>query len=194
MRPARSGEGSQMERNIEITARSAVASMEGETATIEVVTDYGRLTLRMHRIAFGNLAGEIARALWQKVAEEDPAISAAESHGVPGEGEAQEPASASVGAVGATERPVGGFFVRPDILNRGNTPDGPIQPASQEPEWEAVGAGGEVHEVPIEPAAQESEEEAAGAGDAGDVQGVPIQPAPQESEGEAVGAGAETEA
>ena len=62
-----------MERHIELQVRYASASMDGETATIAVATDHGHLTLRMHRIVLGALAGTIARALFPKVGDSVPA-------------------------------------------------------------------------------------------------------------------------
>ena len=72
-----------MERHIELQVRYASASMDGETATIAVATDHGHLTLRMHRIVLGALAGTIARALFPKVGDFVPALGPIEMQDFP---------------------------------------------------------------------------------------------------------------
>ena len=82
-----------MERHIELQVRYASASMDGETATIAVATDHGHLTLRMHRIVLGALAGTIARALFPKVGDSVPAQGPIEMQELllnPGQGSRRE--------------------------------------------------------------------------------------------------------
>jgi hypothetical protein len=63
-----------MDEDIELTVRYASASLDGETARIAVVTDSGPLTLQMHRIVLGALAGSIARALFPRTSEPAPLL------------------------------------------------------------------------------------------------------------------------
>jgi hypothetical protein len=63
-----------MDEDIELTVRYASASLDGETARIAVVTDSGPLTLQMHRIVLGALAGSIARALFPRTSEPAPPL------------------------------------------------------------------------------------------------------------------------
>lgn len=81
-----------MERHIELQVRYASASMDGETATIAVATDHGHLTLRMHRIVLGALAGTIARALFPKVGDSVPAPGPIEMQDSPTQPRSGEPA------------------------------------------------------------------------------------------------------
>jgi hypothetical protein len=136
-----------MEDDVELTVRHARARIDGDTARVEVTTDRGRVTLRMHRLALGALGGAIARALWPKAGEDVPVFAGAEPQDVPIQ-PASEPEGEPVGAGVAAA-----------------LQDVPIQPASQEPEGESVGAGdgAELQDVPIQPASQEPEGESVGA-------------------------------
>jgi hypothetical protein len=58
-----------MDDGIEFEVRSAAAALDGDTATIALVTDRGPLSLRMQRTVLGALGGTIARALWPKAGE-----------------------------------------------------------------------------------------------------------------------------
>ena len=92
-----------MERHIELQVRYASASMDGETATIAVATDHGHLTLRMHRIVLGALAGTIARALFPKVGDSVPALGPIEMQDSPTQPRSGEPAGDPVDAVPEAE-------------------------------------------------------------------------------------------
>jgi hypothetical protein len=103
-----------MERELELTVRYAHADMTGDAASITVVTDHGRLTLRMHRIVLGNLAGTIARALWPR--EERPELAdVASSEDIPVQHDAQEPEAEHLGP------------------SAGDADDIPTQPEPREP-------------------------------------------------------------
>ena len=93
----------QVERHIELQVRYASASMDGETATIAVATDHGHLTLRMHRIVLGALAGTIARALFPKVGDFVPALGPIEMQEFPTQPRSGEPAGDPVDAVPEAE-------------------------------------------------------------------------------------------
>jgi hypothetical protein len=58
-----------MEDDVELKVRYASASLEGDMARIAVVTERGRLTLQMHRVVLGALAGTIARAMFPRTSE-----------------------------------------------------------------------------------------------------------------------------
>jgi hypothetical protein len=92
-----------MERHIELQVRYASASMDGETATIAVATDHGHLTLRMHRIVLGALAGTIARALFPKVGDSVPAPGAIEMQDSPTQPRSEEPEGDPADAVPEAE-------------------------------------------------------------------------------------------
>ena len=92
-----------MERHIELQVRYASASMDGETATIAVATDHGHLTLRMHRIVLGALAGTIARALFPKVGDSVPALGPIEMQDSLTQPRSEEPAGDPVDAVPEAE-------------------------------------------------------------------------------------------
>ena len=92
-----------MERHIELQVRYASASMDGETATIAVATDHGHLTLRMHRIVLGALAGTIARALFPKVGDFVPAPGPIEMQDSPTQPKSEEPAGDPADAVPEAE-------------------------------------------------------------------------------------------
>ena len=92
-----------MERHIELQVRYASASMDGETATIAVATDHGHLTLRMHRIVLGALAGTIARALFPKVGDSVPALGPIEMQDSLTQPRSEEPAGDPVDPVPEAE-------------------------------------------------------------------------------------------
>lgn len=92
-----------MERHIELQVRYASASMDGETATIAVATDHGHLTLRMHRIVLGALAGTIARALFPKVGDSVPAPGPIEMQDSPTQPRSGEPEGDPADAVPEAE-------------------------------------------------------------------------------------------
>jgi hypothetical protein len=92
-----------MERHIELQVRYASASMDGETATIAVATDHGHLTLRMHRIVLGALAGTIARALFPKVGDSVPALGPIEMQDSPTQPKSEEPEGDPADAVPEAE-------------------------------------------------------------------------------------------
>ena len=92
-----------MERHIELQVRYASASMDGETATIAVATDHGHLTLRMHRIVLGALAGTIARALFPKVGDSVPALGPIEMQDSPTQPRSEEPEGDPADAVPEAE-------------------------------------------------------------------------------------------
>lgn len=171
-----------MEDDVELTVRHAHARIDGDTATLAIFTDRGRVTLRMHRLVLGAVGGAIARALWPKAGEDVPVFAGAEPQGFPAQRESQESASAPLRAgVGAELQDV------------------PIQPASQEPDGEAVGApaGIEPQDIPAQHESREPDEGLAGfdalwpevdepaAPSAGvEPNNIPTQPEAQDREGE----------
>jgi hypothetical protein len=61
-----------MADKVELTVRQAAAYLDGDAAKIALVTDQGKVTLRMHRLELGALGGAIARAMWPKAGEPVP--------------------------------------------------------------------------------------------------------------------------
>jgi hypothetical protein len=147
-----------MEDKIEFTVRDAMASLDGDTARIALVTDQGRVTLRMHRLDLGALGGTIARALWPKAGESVPtqrelheteaepsaAIADAEPHSVPTQPELHDPDAEPSAATADAE---------PHSV--------PTQPELHDPEAEpsAAIADAEPQTVPTQPELHESEAE-----------------------------------
>jgi hypothetical protein len=174
-----------MERNIELTVRYASARMDsdGVTASIVVVTDHGRVTLRMHRIVLGGLAGAIARVLFPRVGDVPAAVE------VPSRLESQDQAAEPV-----------------HVRELQDTAD---QRESQEPQDEALTefdalwpkveepvappAEAEPHSVLMQYEADEPEGDSVAASAGIELQDVPTQHEADEPEGEAVAtiAGAE---
>jgi hypothetical protein len=109
-----------MEHDTELTVRHARARIDGDIARIEVVTDRGRVTLRMHRLVLGALGGAIARALWPKVGEELTEF-ADTAQDVPIQPVSQEPDREALDAADAPH-------------------DVPIDPVTHEPDAEVAGA------------------------------------------------------
>ena len=200
-----------MEDDIELKVRSAVASLEGETARIVVVTDYGRITLQMHRIVLGALAGTIARALFPRTGEDVPALAGDEPPNVPTQPETEEPENEAGAAFGGVENvpsqpeasePEGEPLPEFDMLwpevgesAAASASGEPQDTQAQQPEGDefVTFADDEPPDIPTQPDAREPEEEADAtiAGDpiAGDEpENIPTQPEAQEPEGEPVAA------
>jgi hypothetical protein len=130
-----------VEHDTELTVRSALARIDGDTARIDVITDRGRVTLRMHRLVLGGLGGAIARALWPKVGDEMPTIAGSEPHDVPIQPASQELDEESIGAASSAE-----------------LQDVPIQPASEERDEEPIDTQAGIADTPVQDEAQEPAE------------------------------------
>jgi hypothetical protein len=129
-----------VEHDIELTVREAHARIDGDTARLQVATDRGRVTLRMHRLVLAALGGSIARALLPKVGDAAPALADAESEA---QGEPRDPVREPFAVEG------------PDLQ------DVPTQPASPDAADDSVGVddGPALQDVPTQPASPEPERE-----------------------------------
>jgi hypothetical protein len=187
-----------MERDIELTVRYAHAHMTEDAASIIVVTEHGRVTLRMHRFVLGNLAGTIARALWPR--EERPALDEVAPDTVATQPEPEQPEAEPDAIASSEAQDTAGQPEAPGSQAKHLGPSAGAQdhPAPQEPQevlaafdtvWPKADeptAGVAPHDVPTQPEAAAPEETGAALTDAEPHDDVPTQPTLGEPDGDAV--------
>jgi hypothetical protein len=179
-----------MERDIELTVRYAHAHMTGDAASIIVVTEHGRVTLRMHRFVLGNLAGAIARALWPRVEEPARAVADVTQQTVPAQPEPQqsEPEPERLGAIAGSEVQevaVQSEAEGPEAEHLDTvaiSEDIPVQHDAPEPEPEHLGpsVGSDAHDIPTQPEPQGPDAGALGVVASAEAHDIPTQDEPEE--------------